>query len=44
MVGQVDVGPAGEPVLPVPEALAVAEQDEFVHGDAIAAQDQRGIL
>jgi hypothetical protein len=31
LVGQVDVGPAREAVLLVPDGLAVAEQDEGVH-------------
>jgi hypothetical protein len=30
-LGQIDVGPAGEPVLTVPGAFAVAEQNEFMH-------------
>ena len=29
---QVHVGPAGEAVLLVPDAFAVAQQDELVHG------------
>ena len=32
MFGQVDVGPAGEAVFLVPGALAVTQQDDFVHG------------
>src|SRR5690606_5001658 len=31
-VGQVDIGPAGETVFEVPLALAVAHQDDLVHG------------
>src|SRR5262245_23623616 len=34
-IGEVDVRPAGEPVLLVPGALAVTEQNEFVHGHAV---------
>src|SRR5262245_37220296 len=31
LVGQVDIGPAGEPVFLVPGALAVTEQDDLGH-------------
>ncbi len=32
--GQVNIGPAGEAVFQVPGGFAVANQDEFVHGEA----------
>ena len=31
LLGQVDVGPAGEAIFLVPRALAVAEKNDFVH-------------
>src|SRR5262245_30953930 len=31
LVVEIDVGPAGEPVLPIPRALTVAQQDERFH-------------
>jgi hypothetical protein len=31
LFGEVDVGPAGEAVLFVPRAFAVAQEDDFVH-------------
>src|SRR5687768_4340306 len=31
LVGEIDVGPSGEPVFLVPGGLAVAEENEFVH-------------
>src|SRR5699024_10494037 len=38
LLGQVDVDPAGEEVLGVPQALAVAEQDERVgHGSSVSS-------
>jgi hypothetical protein len=30
-LGQIDVGPAGEPVFLVPDGLAVPEQNDFFH-------------
>ena len=33
--GQVDIGPAGEAVVEVPGGFAVADENEFVHGDRV---------
>src|SRR5262245_48400881 len=40
-VGQIDVGPPGEPVLLVPGALAVTKKNEVMHGPSSPAQRTR---
>src|SRR5687767_6774874 len=41
LLGEVDVGPPGEPVLLVPRALAVTQQDEPKHANSVSPRLRR---
>ena len=36
LLGQIDVEPAGEEILGVPEGLAVADEHQFGHGSSVS--------